>query len=534
MPTALRFARFAVLLALTLASLGSAVAAASADQVIGAAPSCDSAPVGQIGCDAQVLVSERTHKPVHPRPRRVGPEHVVGRVAPDGAPGLAAPQPMTPAYLQQAYDLSYLSAARGTGDTIGVVAVYDDPNAASDLNTFRSTYGLPSCTAGNGCFEQLNEQGLSSPLPATNWPWALEQSMDLDAVSSLCPNCRIVLVAADAPDATDLQTAITAAIHAGADQVSISGSGEYASNPFSDFSAPGVSILAASGDDGVVAGRYSNYPAALPYVTAVGGTSLQADGLRTPTLRGVTESAWGGSGSGCDTDEPALPYQPADGCAGRMYADVSADADPDTGLSFYDSQAGGWMIGGGTSLATPLTAAFEAVTGVDGSSPQWAYLDSANLNDPSAGSSGSCASLLQLLCRAQVGYDGPTGAGSISGQIVAGAPGIAPPPLGPAGDKTYVGHVSATNATLLAGVYPNGETTHFYWEYGATSSYGLRTAAVSVGAGTAPVPAAGQVNGLEPGSTYHFRLVTSNPTGTTYGYDYTLTTLRASIAKVKR
>ena len=54
---------------------------------------------------------------------------------------------------------------------------------------------------------------------------------------------------------------------------------------------------------------------------------------------------------------------------GRAYADVSADADPNTGLAIYDSGQGGWLLVGGTSLAAPLIAAYEAVTGIDAVEP---------------------------------------------------------------------------------------------------------------------------------------------------------------------
>jgi hypothetical protein len=356
--------------------------------------------------------------------------------------------------------------------------------------------------------------------------------MDVDAVSSICPNCKIDLVEANSPDAPDLQAAITAAIGAGANQVSISGAGEFNTDPFTDFSAPGVAILAAAGDDGVVPQGVANYPAALPFVTAVGGTSLQADAPSSATPRGVTETAWSDSGSGCDTQEQPLPYQPSDGCDGRMYSDISADADPSTGLTFYDSQGGGWLDGGGTSLATPIAAAFEAITGVSGATPQWAYTDAANLNDPTSGSTGDCAGQIAVLCNAGVGYSGPTGAGSISGQIVTGAPGIGEPAFGGAEVKTYVKSVTQTGAQLVGGVYPNGEPTSYYWQYGTSKSYGYRTAAVSIGAGTDPVSAPGRLTKLLPGTTYHYRLVAVNPSGATDGYDYTLKTVgRATFAR---
>jgi hypothetical protein len=529
MPKARTPAAPAFLLLSAIALSGIWSNAAYAAQGLASKDTCAPPVIGQISCDAQVRVYRRSQRPVHPK---VGRRRKPRGVASTGQP---APQPLTPAYLQQAYDLSALSAARGMGDTVAIVGVYDDPSAASDLATFRSAYALPACTAAAGCFRQLNQQGQSAPLPAPDSEWAEEQSMDIEAVSSLCPNCRIDLVEATAADAQDLQAAITAAIDAGANQVSISGDGLYSQNPFTDFSAPGVSIVAATGDGGPLPSGEDAYPAALPYVTAVGATTLAPSGSRSPTPRGLTESAWSGSAAGCDTQEQPLPYQPSEGCSGRMYADVSADGDPATGLTVYDSPAGGWMDGGGTSLSAPLVAAFEAITGVDGSSPQWAYADAAELNDPSGGSTGSCAGQLTFLCDAGPGYDGPTGAGSISGQIVTGAPGIGLPAMGPAANKTYTRRVSDTAAWMLGGVYPNGQATTYYWQYGATVAYSSRTRSLSAGSGARPVVATAHLTNLKPGTRYHYRLVAANVTGTAYGYDASFVTGgRAARAATKK
>ncbi len=519
MPRARTPALLATLFLLSFALAAAyATSAARAAQGVVAQDTCPPPALGRIGCDAELLISKRTHKPVRPTVKRRKTPRGVASV------GQSAPQPMTPAYLQQAYDLSYLSANRGAGDTVAVVGVFDDTTAATDLSTFRSTYGLPACTIANGCFQKLNEQGQPSPLPAADRDWAQEESMDIEAVSSLCPNCKIDLVEASDADAPDLQAAITAAINAGANQVSISGDGIYAENPFTDFSAPGVSIVAATGDDGALPAGEDAYPAALPYVTAVGATTLAPNSSSSPTPRGVTETAWNSSGAGCDTTEQPLPYQPSDGCSGRTYADVSADGNPATGLTVYDSSLGGWFDGGGTSLSAPLVAAFEAVTGVDGSTPQWAYTDAGELNDPAAGSTGNCAGQLPVLCVAGDGYDGPTGAGSISGQIVAGAPGIGLPSFGPADNKTYVRRVTSTSAWLQGGVYPNGEPTTYYWEYGTTTAYGSRTRSFSAGAGLVPVDAQGYLARLRPRTIYHYRLVAGNAAGTTDEYDHTLRT----------
>jgi hypothetical protein len=187
----------------------------------------------------------------------------------------------------------------------------------------------------------------------------------------------------------------------------------------------------------------------------------------------------------------------------------------------YDSGDGGWEQVGGTSLATPLVAAYEAITGVDGATPQWAYDDSSVLNDQATGSSGDCAAAILYICDAGPGYDGPTGIGSISGAVVSGAPGIGGPSFG----GTYTQSLGATSATLGGGVYPNGIDTTYYWQYGPTTSYGSQTASVDAGPGQGPVFAVATLSGLAPNTTYHYRLVARNTTETTYGYDSVLTTL---------
>ena len=223
-------------------------------------------------------------------------------------------------------------------------------------------------------------------------------------------------------------------------------------------------------------------------------------------------------------------YQTDSGCSGRSYADVSADANPYTGMAVYDSGAGGWLQAGGTSLSTPLVAAYYALTGVTTSTAQWAYGESALLNDPVSGSSGTCAPAISYICNARVGYDGPTGVGSISGAVAVGGPGIGGPADGTGANNTYTASVNSTSATLTGGVYPNGLDTTWWVEYGTTNAYGQTTAPSDAGVGPAPVSVTGQLTSLLPSTTYHYRLVAQNSSGTTYGYDYTLTTSAAGVA----
>jgi subtilase family serine protease len=526
MPTA-RSVATTTLAATVLSLLFTLGSAGGASAATGIQDACGSAPAGQVRCEAQIVVSGAKAQPVRPKVDHITTgthSHAVGHVV--ATTGVGEPQPATPLYLQQAYDLTALSATQGANQTVAVVDAYNDPSVAADLSTFRADSGLPACTTASGCFRVLNELGTTMPLPADDTGWSVEESLDVDAVSALCPNCKIVLVEANATDNTDMQAAIQAAVGAGANIISNSWSAEAKASPFSsDLTYPGVSILAAAGDDGTASYGQSAYPAALPNVTAVGGTTLSRSAAGP---RGFVESAWDNTGSGCDTYEsaPLWQSQPQTGCSGRAYNDISADGDPRTGLDVYDSQDGGWLEVGGSSLAAPLAAGFEAVTGVSGTTPQWAYTDQSLLNGVDSGSNGSCGT---LICNAATGWNGPGGVGSISGDVVQGAPGIGGPDANDG--TTYTESVSASSAALEGGVYPNGEATSYQWQYGKTAAYGSETAAVTVPAGTSAASVTGALASLAPSTTYHYRLLATNSSGTSYGYDFTLTTAAGKTSK---
>ncbi|CAM5560749.1 hypothetical protein SALBM311S_08162 [Streptomyces alboniger] len=107
----------------------------------------------------------------------------------------AAPSGLSPANLHSAYNLP---TTAGSGMTVGIVDAYNDPNAESDLATYRSTYGLSSCTKANGCFKQVSQTGSTTSLPTNDTGWAGEEMLDIDMVSAVCPsNCNIILVEAD-------------------------------------------------------------------------------------------------------------------------------------------------------------------------------------------------------------------------------------------------------------------------------------------------------------------------------------------------
>ncbi len=338
---------------------------------------------------------------------------------------------LTPADLQFAYKLP--SATAGAGRTVALVDAGNDPNAESDLATFRSYYGLPACTTANGCFRKVNESGHPGNYPP-DLGWGDEISLDLDAVSSACPECNILLVEANSTSVTDLGTSVDEAVTLGATAVSNSyGTAEQPAETGWDhyYNHPGVAVTASAGDSGWGV----NYPSGSQYVTAVGGTTLTKD---SSVARGWDESVWGsssggeGTGSGCSGYEPQPDFQlgipQLDAvCSDRATADVAADANPASGLAIYDTDGeNGWLQVGGTSLASPLIAATYALAGtpVSGTHPNsYPYHDpkrSSDLFDITQGSNGDCG---DVLCNAGKGWDGPTGLGTPDGvKAFQGAP----------------------------------------------------------------------------------------------------------------
>ena len=131
-----------------------------------------------------------------------------------------------------------------------------------DLAKYRAQYGLPACTTSNGCFT-AHAFGTQ-----TNVGWAAEESLDVDMVSAICPNCKILLVEAKSPTTGNLVTAeMYATAHA--NYVSNSWSGNECCKAKSpDFDVPGVAITAATGDNGH--NSVAQWPAILPTVIAVG------------------------------------------------------------------------------------------------------------------------------------------------------------------------------------------------------------------------------------------------------------------------
>ena len=330
-----------------------------------------------------------------------------------------SPAGFSPAQLRGAYNLS----GRISGNPlVAIVDAYDDPTIKKDLDFYSNTFGLPvlpNCSAAIAksavpCFQKINQRGTSA-LPKTNGGWAVEIALDAEAVHAVCENCSILLVEADSPNMKNLMASVDVAVKAGANIVSNSyGGPEFAGETAFDahFNHPGTAFTVSSGDSGFGV----QYPAASPFVTAVGGTSLYigADG------KYKNEDAWSGAGSGCSQFEPKPSWQTDAKCPGRTVADVSAVADPATGAAIYTTTSPkgqkGWFTVGGTSLSAPLIAAVYALSGsISGKANSLPYNlgSKSNLHDVVGGQNGQCNP--GYLCAGKTKYDGPTGLGSPNG-----------------------------------------------------------------------------------------------------------------------
>jgi subtilase family serine protease len=317
----------------------------------------------------------------------------------------ATPAGLGPAQLRDAYKIT------GTGSASTIIAIVDAfgyPNAESDLATYRSTFGLPPCTTANGCFRKVDQRGGTS-FPRLDVGWEQETALDLDMASAICPGCKLLLVEGDSNSFANLAAAVDTAAALGAHVISNSyGGGEAGSSVEPSYNHAGIAITASSGD----AGFGVEFPASSPHVIAVGGTSLRT----AANTRGWTETAWSGAGSGCSTVFAKPAWQTDTGCARRTVADVSAVADPNTGVAVFGPASrtkSAFLVFGGTSVAAPLIG---GVYGVNGGAVNFAsdpYAHTSALFDVTSGSNGTCSPA--YLCTAGVGYDGPTGLGTPNG-----------------------------------------------------------------------------------------------------------------------
>jgi subtilase family serine protease len=326
----------------------------------------------------------------------------------------------TPAQIRHAYGFDRI-ANQGAGQVIGIVDAYDDPNVQSDLSVFSQQFGLPACTASNGCFREVFEKSR----PKANANWALEIALDVEWAHAIAPKATIVLVEVSSNSLSDLLAGVDVAVRNGATVVSMSWmAGEFSGEKNQDnhFVSNGVTFLAASGDSGTGAA----YPAASPNVIGVGGTHLTLNGGNYSS-----ETAWSGSGGGLSAYEHEPLYQaqfgiPDNPKGARGIPDVSYNGDPSTGIAIYESVglngSSGWFQVGGTSAGTPQWAALVAIANSLRTAARKANLSSTNtalyslakanigsdFHAVTQGTNGTCGAV----CDALSGYDYVTGLGT--------------------------------------------------------------------------------------------------------------------------
>lgn len=331
----------------------------------------------------------------------------------------------------------------------------------ADMQTYNTYYGLPDCTAANGCLTIVNQTGATSPLPPNiSSGWSDEIALDVEVAHAICQTCKLVLVESDDASVTNLVAAEDTAATFNPVAISNSwGSNSDVTSYDSHFQRTGMAILAATGDSGTNSNGQS-WPADIPEVVSVAGTALQTNTDHT----WASETLWSGSGGGCSVNYTAPSWQTArsdwstNGCSngGRAFGDLAADADPNTGAAIYVDSA--WYMVGGTSLATPLVAAMFALqgaipSGTNAVSVLYQNSSSAAFHDVVAGT--DCTSTGQPDCTAGAGFDVPTGLGAPYGLSAFVADPT--PPVSPA--STYVNQ-SQLNLSWSAATAANGVSSY--------------------------------------------------------------------------
>jgi subtilase family serine protease len=271
---------------------------------------------------------------------------------------------LCPAAVQTAYNVTPLlsnTSTSGNGQTVVIVDACGDPHIAADLATFDRTNSLPVAS-----LTVYYPQGT----PCRNSGWSLETSLDVEWAHVMAPGAALELLVSARPNNSDLFAAWNYSLsHSLGNQISDSWSGNGkcpgpALSLIQSAASHGVTILASSGDGGrwgQGTGIPPGYPADCAVALAVGGTTLT---INATTNAYVSESAWYGSGGGYVPSSPEKSYQ----TTAKIYdpystvgkPDVSAVADPSSGVWVFNEKDGGWFTVGGTSVACPLWAGFLA------------------------------------------------------------------------------------------------------------------------------------------------------------------------------
>ncbi len=294
----------------------------------------------------------------------------------------------TPQQIQRAYNIAPLLAAHttGLGHTIVIVDAFQSPTLRHDLALFDTLFGLkaPKLTI-------LAPDGLApfNVQDATQVSWAAEITLDVEWAHAIAPGAAIDLVLANPmkdPKANTLSGFLLnilratsfAVTHNLGDVISQSfGGNETCASTqalqaqhkvFQAAMAKGITMLAASGDSGAAEincastsfTKSVSTPASDPLVTAVGGTTLNANAT---TGAYTAEAAWKGSGGGLSAVYPRPTFQQViQGIVGnrRGVPDIAYNGDPKSGVLVVWSSSGQGkdlaVVFGGTSAGSPQWA----------------------------------------------------------------------------------------------------------------------------------------------------------------------------------
>jgi len=266
---------------------------------------------------------------------------------------------LTPSTVKTQYDIASVHAANINGKGVKLaIATYCDFDL-NDAVYFLNAYGINVVSP----VTTIHINGT----PIIDASSAMETMLDVESALSTAPGAELLIYDGATPSSTtgidvfskivDDGEADVVSYSWGANESGLSSSNVNAMNSlFVAGSAKGMTFMAATGDSG---SRDIFYPATDPYVTAVGGTTLNIDGSSGEF---VSEVGWSGSSGGVSSlfAKPSWQQGVANSPTyARTVPDVSLDADPNTGYSVY--VGGIWYNMGGTSGSAPHWAGIMAL-----------------------------------------------------------------------------------------------------------------------------------------------------------------------------
>ena len=302
----------------------------------------------------------------------------------------------TPYQFRVAYGVEALmqKGFTGKGQTIVDIVSFGSPTLQQDMDAFDQQFGLPPIK-----IQIMNPLGTRAFDPSNKdmTGWAIETTIDIQIIHAIAPDAGIVVLTSPVSEtegtiglpqfrqleqyALDHHLGSIVSQSWGASEVTLrDAAGQQEIHKWDTFfqkatTQQGITFLSSSGDNGAT--DYSNlpatklsptattsFPADEPWVTSVGGTSMIRNGTT------IQEKVWnsnGGSSGGGFSDfftEPSfqktLPASVQSQLKNRRgVPDVAGDADPLTGMAFY--QDGAWSLAGGTSASAPLWAGVIAI-----------------------------------------------------------------------------------------------------------------------------------------------------------------------------